>query len=168
MFLCIVSCTQGFRGEDLRDKIDCFLPGCSRYHIFKSSPTNYFLLADSQARYLEAGNLNILSLPVACLLHAYNIIPHKIEFEIIILFFGGNDLFGGFEPSPIFPQKNAQDFLELAVFACQRVESNVFVLGLSGREENRIKASQANAILKTKAEKTPQTRRRSQVGISQC
>ena len=129
------------------------MSGYSRYHIFKSSPTNYFLLAHSQARHLEAGNLNILSLPGTCISHAYNFIPQKTQFEIIKLFLGGNHLFDGFEPSRNSPQKVPQDLIELADFVCQRTESKVFALGIPERDENRIRASQANTILKAIAER---------------
>ena len=59
--------------------------------IIKEAPTKYLFLADSQARFLEAGNLNILSLPGASIRHLYDYIPPAGRFEIIILF-------DGFEP----------------------------------------------------------------------
>ena len=92
---------------------------------------------NSPARFLEAGNLNILSLPGASIRHLYDYIPPAGRFEIIILFIGGNDLFDGFEPSSKTPQKVAQDLIELADFACQRTRSSVFVLGIPERDKNR-------------------------------
>ena len=68
-------------------------PRQSRYHVYRTSSTKTLLIADSQARNLEAGNLNILSLPGACVRHVYNFIPPKDIFDIIILFVGGNDLY---------------------------------------------------------------------------
>ena len=60
----------------------------SRYHIYRTSSTKTLLIVDSQAKNLEAGNLNILSLPGACVRHVYNFIPPKGLFDIIILFVG--------------------------------------------------------------------------------
>ena len=96
------------------------MTGSLRFHIFKEALTKYLFLADSQARFLEAGNLNLLSLPGASIRHLYDYIPPAGRFEIIILFIGGNDFFDGFEPSSKTPRKVAQDQIELADFACQR------------------------------------------------
>ena len=54
------------------------VPRQSRYHVYRTSSTKTLLIADSQARNLEAGNLNILSLPGACVRHVYNFIPPRI------------------------------------------------------------------------------------------
>ena len=80
-----------------------FMTGYSSFHIFKEAPTKYLFLADSQASFLEAGNLNILSFPGASIRHLCDHIPPPGRFEIIILFIGGNDLFDGFEPSSKTP-----------------------------------------------------------------
>ena len=127
------------------------MTGYSRFHIFKEAPTKYLFLADSQARLLEAGNLNILSLPGASIRHLYDYIQPAGRFEIIILFTGGNDLFDGFEPSSKTPQKIAQDLIELADFACQRTRSSVFALGIPERDKKRERASVTNDV-KARAE----------------
>ena len=130
-----------------------FLTGYSRFHIFKEAPTKYLFLTDSQAMFLEAGNLKILSLPGASIRHLYDYIPPAGRFEIIILFIGGNDLFDGFELSSKTPQKVARDLIELANFACQRTSSSVFVLGIPESDENRERASVTNDIVKARAER---------------
>lgn len=130
----------------------------SRFHIFKSAPTKFFLLADSQARHLEAGNFNILSLPGAHIQHAYDFIPVEGTFEIIVIFIGGNDLFNGFKPSSKPPQKVAQDLIELADFVCKRTRSSVFVLGIPERDENKTRAKEVNDILQAKAERSPKVK----------
>ena len=126
---------EGLQLEGFRDKNDCCMSGYSGYHIFKSSPTNYLLLADSEARYLEASNLNILSIPGDCIGHAY-FIPQRREFENMILFLGGNDLFDGLESSLNSPRKVAQDLIELTNFVCQRTDNKVFVLEVPKRDKN--------------------------------
>ena len=126
------------------------MTGYSRFHILKEAPTKYPLQADSQARFLEAGNFNILSLPGANIRHLYDYIPPAGR---IILFIGGNDLFDGIEPSSKTPQKVAQDLIELANFACQRTRNNVIVLGIPERDEKRERASLTNDIVKARAER---------------
>ena len=126
------------------------MTGYSRFHILKEAPTKYLLLADSQARFLEAGNFNILSLPGASIRHLYDYIPPAGR---IILFIGGNDLFDGIEPSSKTPQKVAQDLIELANFACQRTGNNVIVLGIPERDEKRERASYNERYRQSKSRK---------------
>ena len=125
----------------------------SRFHTFKEAPTKYLFLADSQARFLETGNLNIFSLPGASIRHLNDYIPPAGRFEIIILFIGENDLFDGFDTSSKTPLKVAHDLIELADFACQRARSSVFVLGNTERDKNRERASVTNDIVKARAER---------------
>ena len=122
------------------------MTGYSRSHIFKEAPTKYLFLADSQARFLEAGNLNIFSLHWASIRHVYDYIPPACLFEIIVPF-------DGFEPSSKTPQKVAQDLIEIADFACQGTRSSVFVLGILERDKNRERASVTNDIVKARAER---------------
>ena len=88
----------------------------SRFHIFKTAPTKTLLIADSQARHLKAGNLNIISLPGAKVRDVYNFIPPKNEFDLIILFVGGNDLFNYSEPSYTPAPQMANEIIALANF----------------------------------------------------
>ena len=70
-----------------------------RYHINKPAETKFPLIADSQARELVAGNLNILSDPSGSIVDANKFISNDQQYELIILFTGGNDLFSGCVPS---------------------------------------------------------------------
>ena len=63
-------------------------PRQSPYHVYRTSSTKTLLIADSQARNLEAGNLNILSLPGACARHVYHFITPKDIFDIMIFLLG--------------------------------------------------------------------------------
>ena len=47
----------------------------SSFHIWRTVPTKSLLIADSQARHIDAGNLNILSLPGAGIKHVYDFLP---------------------------------------------------------------------------------------------
>ena len=55
-----------------------------RYHIFKDSVQRNLLIADSQAKYLDFANFNILSLPGAKVHDVYNFIPRVGRFDIIV------------------------------------------------------------------------------------
>ena len=105
----------------------------SRFHIFKTAPTGTLLIADSQARHLKAGNLNIISLPGAKARDVYNFIPPKNEFDLIILFVGGNDLFDYTEPSYTPAPQIANEIIALANFLSERAKQ-VFVLEIPERD----------------------------------
>ena len=126
----------------------------SRYHVTRTSSTKYLLNADSQARYLDAGNLNIVSLPGASVRHAYDYVPPAGLFDIIILFIGGNDLYNFTEPSLTPDRKVADDIVELANFLCNRAPS-VFVLGVPERDENKTRSKAVNDLLQDIAERKP-------------
>ena len=68
----------------------------SKFHIWKTLLTKSVLISDSQARHINAGNLNILSLPGAGIRHICDFRSPKDGFELIILFVGGIDVYDGF------------------------------------------------------------------------
>ena len=126
----------------------------SRYHVTRTSSTKYLLIADSQARYLDAGNLNIVSLPGASVRHAYDYVPPAGLFDIIILFIGGNDLYNFTEPSLTPARKEVDDIVELANFLCNRAPS-VVVLGVPERDENKTRSKAVKDLLQDIAERKP-------------
>ena len=126
----------------------------SRFHIFKTAPTGTLLIADSQARHLKEGNLNIISLPGAGVRHVYNFIPPKNEFDLIILFIGGNDLFDDTEPSDTPAPQIANELIELANFLSERAKQ-VFVLGIPERDRNKERVEEVNKILEKLAKRVP-------------
>ena len=85
-----------------------------RYHIFKESVRRNLLFADSQAKYLDFANFNILSLIGAKANDVYNFIPRVGRFDIIVLFVGGNDLFQGKSPFKVSSQEVADKISDLA------------------------------------------------------
>ena len=89
---CIKCCVEGLQWGDFRDKMSM------RYHLFKKSPKKALLIADSQARYLTFGNINISSLPGATVDNVYQFVPPQGKNEIIVLFVGGNDIYSGYHP----------------------------------------------------------------------
>ena len=97
-------------------------PKQSRYHVYRTSSTKTRLITDSLARNLEAGNLNILFLPGACVRHVYNFIPPKDSFDIIVLFFGGNDLYFFKKPTTTPTIQVAHKIIDLANLLCHRAK----------------------------------------------
>ena len=128
----------------------------SRFHIFKTAPTKTLVIADSQARHLKAGNLNIISLPGAKVRDVYNFIPPKNEFDLIILFVGGNDLFNYSEPSYIPASQIANEIIALANFLSDKAK-HVFVLGIPERDQNKERVEEVNKILDKLAFRVPKT-----------
>ena len=88
-----------------------------RYHKFKGSPAKNIVLADSQLKHLRFPNANILSLPGARIRDLTEYYPSKGQYDRIVLFIGGNDLFKGFHQSTAEPQEVA----ELALLADELV-----------------------------------------------
>ena len=66
-----------------------------RYHLFKVSKSRNLIIADSQARELDIANFNVLSLPGARVRHVLQFRSQKGDYDIVVLFIGGNDLFCG-------------------------------------------------------------------------
>ena len=124
----------------------------SRYHIYRTSSTKTLLIADSQARNLEAGNLNILSLPGACVRHVYNFIPPKGLFDIIILFVGGNDLYFFQKPTLTPASQVAHEIIDIANLLCHRAKV-VYVLGVPERNDNKVRSKQVNDLLQSIGER---------------
>ena len=108
-----------------------------RYHLFKSSETNFILITESQWRHFETGKLNILSLPIATIKDVYNFVSPINQYCKIILFFGGNDLYNGCKPSDKTPTDIANQLIELAIY----------LLGIPERNENKQRSAAVNKIL---------------------
>ena len=104
-----------------------------RYHIFKPAPTSHLLIADSQARELEFGNFNILSLPGGQIQQFYKFIPARDKYTFIVLFRGGNSLYNGTDDSKADIEELAKDLVELAN-KFTNVAKKVFVIGIPPRE----------------------------------
>ena len=100
-----------------------------RYHIYKSSPKKALLIADSQARHLTFGNINILSLPGALTKDVSPFIPPPGKFDLIVLLIGGNDLYNGYHPSETSPNVVALRIADLAERVLN-VTKKVFVIAV--------------------------------------
>ena len=118
-------------------------PKQSRCHVCRTSSTKTLLIADSQARKLEAGNLNKPSLPGACVRHVYNFIqkpsselPSPEKNYIIILFIEGNALYFFKTPTTTPASQVAHEVLDIAILLCDRVKV-VYVLGIQKRNEKK-------------------------------
>ena len=103
---------------------------------WKTAPTKSLLIADSQARHIVAGSLNIPSFPGAGIKHFYEFLPTKDRFKLIIFFVGGSDFYDGFQPSSNPASKVANDIIEVANFLSERARK-VFVLGIPEHDENK-------------------------------
>ena len=122
-----------------------------RYHIFKDSVQRILLIADSQAKYLDFANFNILSLPGAKVHDVYNFIPRVSRFDIIVLFVGGNDLFQGKSPSKVNSEEVADKISDLANVLKGKADK-VFVLGIPPRHNQRERTSAVNKLLSNRKE----------------
>ena len=103
-----------------------------RYHIYKSSPKKALLIADSQARHLTFGNINILSVPGALTKDVSPFIPPPGKFDLIVLLIGGNDLYNGYHPSETSPNVVALRIADLAERVLN-VTKKVFVIAVPPR-----------------------------------
>ena len=120
-----------------------------RYHIFKPAPTSHLLIADSQAREIEFGNFNILSLPAGQIQHFYKFIPARDKYTLIVLFLGGNNLYKGTDDLEADIEEIANDLVELEN-KFTTVAKKVFVIGIPPRSENFARAKSLNDLLKQK------------------
>ena len=78
------------------------------------------LLADSQARDLHCGNLNVLSVPGGRILDAYKFVLEIGKYELIAIFIEGNNIFDQELPSTVSPGKAANDLIDLTNFVTAR------------------------------------------------
>ena len=85
-----------------------------RFHIFKTSKTRDIFFADSQLKHLRFPNFNILSLPGAQIRHLSEFLPEKRQYDNIVLFIGGNDIFTGSTPSNKEPEETVEELALLA------------------------------------------------------
>ena len=125
-----------------------------RYHIYKPAETKFLLIADSQARELGAGNLNIMSLPGESISDAYNFIPNDQQYEVIVLFISGNDLFSGCVPSYKQPSQVDQELHSPANFQAPRTKE-LFVIGIPEGDKNKAHAKRADNNLEAWATRVP-------------
>ena len=127
-------------------------PRQSRYHVYRISSTKALLIADSQARNLEAGNMNILSLPGACVRHVYNCIP-KGHFSISSFFLSGATpcIFSN-KPTTTPASQVAHEIIDLANLLRHRAKV-VHVLGIPERHENKVRSKQVNDFLQSVGER---------------
>ena len=90
------------------------------------------MIADSQARRLEFSNINILSLPGAQIHDLYRFVPGKGQYDKIVKFAGGNDLYYGYLPSTASVEEVTDRIVSPAnhlLHVCERV----FVPGIPPR-----------------------------------
>ena len=139
---CIKSCVEGLQWGDFKDKISM------RYHLFKISPKKALLIADSQARYLTFGNINILSQPGATVTNVYQFDPPQGIYEIIVLFVSGNDLYSGCHPSVATPQEVFERIESLANTLIT-VAKKLYVIGIAPRipPETEIEIFEDNELI---------------------
>ena len=100
-----------------------------RYHTFKSSTTKNLLISDSQAKNLFFSNFNILSIPGGRIKDVWLFLPSPGEYEIIVLFIGGNDLFE-FQRLSGTSSKSAADQLSELAEHLKELSSKVFIIGI--------------------------------------
>ena len=122
-----------------------------RYHLFKVSKSRNLIIADSQARELDIANFNVLSLPGARVRHVYNFVPKKGDYDIVVLFIGGNDLFCGNIPSTLSADDLVQEISDLANLLLTKAKK-VFVLGIPQRHSQSQRTKAVNALLASRRE----------------
>lgn len=102
-------------------------------HQFRSSITDYLLIADSQTTDLDFPHTNILSISGGTINDIYYFAPQKGQFKVIILFVGGNDLFDkSGKRKPISASDLASKLASLAQ-ALSNLCTQVFVIGIPPR-----------------------------------
>ena len=101
-----------------------------RFHIFNDSPNKSLLIADTQAKRLDFSN--IFCLPGSQLRDLYRFVPAKDQYNKIVIFAVGNDLYNGYLPST----ESVDDITERIVKLSNEllnVSKRVFVLGIPAR-----------------------------------
>ena len=111
-----------------------------RYHQFKVSKTRNLLISDSQGKGLDIADFNVLSLPGAKTEHAYNFIPKKDLYDIIVLFTGGNNLFATTSENSV---RQISDLANLLLTKAKKV----LVLGIPLRNFQSHQAKDVNSLL---------------------
>ena len=104
-----------------------------RFHIFKTTKTRNIIFADSQIEHPRFPNFIILSLPRAQIRHLSEFLPEKRQYDNMVLFFGGNDIFTGSTPSNKEPEETAEELALLAEELVPLATERVFVIGIVSR-----------------------------------
>ena len=117
-----------------------------RYHTFKSSKTKNLLISDSQAKNLFFPNFNILSIPGGKIKDVWLFLPSPGEYEIIVLFIGGNDLFE-FQRLSGTSSKSAADQLSELAEHLKELLSKVFIIGIPPRMNQPERSLAVNSLL---------------------
>ena len=120
-----------------------------RYHTFKSSTTKNLLISDSHAKNPFFPNFNILSITGGRIKDVWLFLPSPSEFEIIVLFIGGNDLFEFQRLSGISSQSAADKISELAEHF-KELSSKVFIIGIPPRLNRPERSLAVNSLLAEK------------------
>ena len=121
-----------------------------RFNILRESPTPNLFLTDSQGKALRFPNFNVLSAPGARIKDFYNFLPQPGQYETIVLFVGGNDLFNGRNPSSASELDIANELCLLADMACT-LAPRVFVIGIPPRHYQPQRSKHTNQILAAQA-----------------
>ena len=117
-----------------------------RYHTFKSSTTKNLLISDSQAKNLFFPNFKILSIPGGRIKDVWLFLPSPGEYEIIVLFIGGNDLFE-FQRLSETSSKSAADQLSELADHLKELSSKVFIIGIPPRMNQPERSLAVNSLL---------------------
>ena len=99
-----------------------------RFHIFKDIFTSIY----SQAKRLDFSNINILYWPGAQIRDLYRFVPAKDQYNKIVTFAGGNDLYNGYLPTT----ESVDDVAERIVKLTNKllnVSERVCVIGIPAR-----------------------------------
>ena len=103
-----------------------------RYHVFKVSKSSILIIADGQAGELDIAKFKVSSLPGARVRHVYYFVLKKGDYDIVVLFMGGNDLFCGNILSTNSADSLFQEISDLANFLLPNAK-RVFVFGIPQR-----------------------------------
>ena len=103
-----------------------------RYHTFKSSTMEKFLFSDPQAKNLLSPNFNFFIKSWGRTKDVWLFLQSPGEYELIVLFIGGNHLFELQAPSIVSPERATDQFIELAQHL-KELSSKVFFIGISPR-----------------------------------
>ena len=122
-----------------------------RYHIFEESIQRNLLTADSQAKYLDFANFNILSLFGAKVKDVYNFIPRMVRFDIIVFFVRRNDHLYCKSPSKFSSEEVADKISDLANALKNKADKEL-LLGIPTRQNQRERTSAINNLLSDRKE----------------
>ena len=96
-------------------------------------------------KHLRFPNFNILSLPGAQLRLLSELLPEKRQYDNIVLFIGGNDIFTGSTPSNREPEEAAEELALLANKPVPLATEKVFVIVIPSRGSDSASKKKAKA-----------------------